>query len=63
MKAIELTKKLEREVNLEQNMIIQRQLLALISYVSGFDYADKENLIIIFIHQNQQLIMLLQDGF
>ena len=44
MKAIELTKKLEREVNLEQNMIIQRQLLALISYVPGFDYADKENL-------------------
>ena len=32
-KAIELTKKLEREVNLEQNMIMQRQLLALISYV------------------------------
>ena len=44
MKAIELTKKLEKEVNLEQNMIIQRQLLALISYVPGFDYADKENL-------------------
>ena len=44
MKAIELTKKLEREVSLEQNMIIQRQLLALISYVPGFDYADKENL-------------------
>ena len=44
MKAIELTKKLEREVSLEQNMIIQRQLLALISYVPGFDYADKKNL-------------------
>ena len=44
MKAIELTKKLEREVSLAQNMIIQRQLLALISYVPGFDYADKENL-------------------
>jgi len=44
MKAIELTKKLEKEVNLEQNMIMQRQLLALISYVPGFDYADKENL-------------------
>ena len=26
-------------------MIIQRQLLALISYVPGFDYADKENTI------------------
>ena len=33
MKAIELTKQLEKEVSLEQNMIIQRQLLALISYV------------------------------
>ena len=44
MKAIELTKKLEKEVNLEQNMIIQRQLLALISYVPGFDYNEKENL-------------------
>ena len=44
MKAIELTKKLEKEVSLEQNMIIQRQLLALISYVPGFDYNEKENL-------------------
>ena len=35
MKAIELTKKLEKEVNLEQNMIMQRQLLALISYVQA----------------------------
>ena len=43
MKAIELTKKLEKEVSLEQNMIIQRQLLALISYVPGFDYNEKEN--------------------
>ena len=30
MKAIELTKKIEKEVSLEQNMIMQRQLLALI---------------------------------
>ena len=44
MKAIELTKQLEKEVSLEQNMIIQRQLLALISYVPGFDYNEKENL-------------------
>jgi hypothetical protein len=44
MKAIELTKKLEKEVSLEQNMILQRQLLALISYVPGFDYNEKENL-------------------
>ena len=42
MKAIELTKKLEREVSLEQNMIMQRQLLALISYVPGFDYSEKK---------------------
>ncbi len=42
MKAIELTKKLEKEVNLEQNMIMQRQLLALISYVPGFDYSEKK---------------------
>ena len=43
MKAIELTKKLEKEVSIEQNMVIQRQLLALISYVPGFDYNEKEN--------------------
>lgn len=42
MKAIELTKKLEKEVSLEQNMIMQRQLLALISYVPGFDYSEKK---------------------
>ena len=42
MKAIELTKKIEKEVSLEQNMIMQRQLLALISYVPGFDYAEKK---------------------
>ena len=44
IKAIELTKKLEKEVSLEQNMILQRQLLALISFVPGFDYNKKENL-------------------
>ena len=38
----DLTKKIEKEVSLEQNMIMQRQLLALISYVPGFDYADKK---------------------
>ena len=43
MKAIELTKKLEKEVSIEQNIVIQRQLLALISYVPGFDYNEKEN--------------------
>ena len=42
MKAIELTKKIEKEVSLEQNMIMQRQLLALISYVPGFDYNEKK---------------------
>jgi len=42
MKAIELTKKIEKEVSLEQNMIMQRQLLALISYVPGFDYAEDD---------------------
>ena len=43
MKAIELTKKIEQETNLENQMVIQRQLLALISYVPGFDYNEKEN--------------------
>jgi len=43
MKAIELTKKIEKETNLENQMVIQRQLLALISYVPGFDYNEKEN--------------------
>ena len=33
MKAIELTKKIEQETSLENQMVIQRQLLALISYV------------------------------
>ena len=39
-KAIELTKR-SRTVSIEQQMIVQRQLLALISYV-GFDYAEKK---------------------
>ena len=43
MKAIELTKKIEQETSLENQMLVQRQLLALISYVPGFDYADKKN--------------------
>ena len=43
MKAIELTKKIEKETNLENQMLVQRQLLALISYVPGFDYAEKKN--------------------
>jgi len=42
-KAIELTKKIEQETNLENQMLVQRQLLALISYVPGFDYAEKKN--------------------
>ena len=37
-----LIQKLEKEVSLEQNMIMQRQLLALISYVPGFDYNEKK---------------------
>ena len=41
-KAIELTKKVEESVSIEQQMLVQRQLLALISYVPGFDYAEKE---------------------
>ena len=40
---IELTKKIEQETNLENQMLVQRQLLALISYVPGFDYAEKKN--------------------
>jgi hypothetical protein len=43
MKAVELTKQIEQETNLETQMVIQRQLLALISYVPGFDYDEKEN--------------------
>jgi len=41
-KAIELTKKVEDSVSIEQQMLVQRQLLALISYVPGFDYAEKK---------------------
>ena len=41
-KAIELTKRVEESVSIEQQMIVQRQLLALISYVPGFDYAEKK---------------------
>lgn len=41
-KAIELTKKIEQETDLEQQILIQRQLLALISYVPGFDYNKKK---------------------
>ena len=44
MKAIELTKKIEKAVSIEQQMLVQRQLLALISFVPGFDYNDKENM-------------------
>ena len=42
-KANELTKKVEQAVTIEQQMLVQRQLLALISFVPGFDYNDKEN--------------------
>ena len=41
-KAIELTKQVENAVTIEQQMLVQRQLLALISFVPGFDYAEKE---------------------
>ena len=43
-KAIELTKKIEEAVTIEQQMLVQRQLLALISFVPGFDYNDKETM-------------------
>jgi hypothetical protein len=42
MKAIALTKEIENAVTIEQQMLVQRQLLALISFVPGFDYAEKE---------------------
>ena len=43
-KAIEATKELENAVTLEQQMNIQRRLLALISFVPDFsDYGEKEN--------------------
>ena len=41
-KANELTKKVEQSVSIEQQMLVQRQLLALISYVPGFDYNTKK---------------------
>jgi len=41
-KANELTKKMENLATLEQQMLVQRQLLALISFVPGFDYNDKD---------------------
>ena len=41
-KAIELTQQVENAVTIEQQMLVQRQLLALISFVPGFDYAEKE---------------------
>ena len=41
-KAIELTKKIENAVTIEQQMLVQRQLLALISFVPGFDYAKED---------------------
>ena len=41
-KAIELTKKIENAVTIEQQMMVQRQLLALISFVPGFDYAQED---------------------
>ena len=40
----ELTKKIEKAVSIEQQMLVQRQLLALISFVPGFDYNEKENM-------------------
>lgn len=43
-KAIEATRELEQAVTLEQQMNIQRRLLALISFVPDFsDYGEKEN--------------------
>jgi hypothetical protein len=45
MKAIEAVKELETAVTLEQQMEIQRRLLALISFVPDFkDYAEKEQI-------------------
>ena len=45
MKAIETVKELEAAVTLEQQMNIQRRLLALISYVPDFsDYGKEENI-------------------
>ena len=41
-KAIALTKEIENAVTIEQQMLVQRQLLALISFVPGFDYAKED---------------------
>jgi len=41
-KAIALTKEIENAVTIEQQMLVQRQLLALISFVPGFDYAEED---------------------
>ena len=41
-KAIALTKEIENAVTIEQQMLVQRQLLALISFVPGFDYAQED---------------------
>lgn len=41
-KAIALTKEIENAVTIEQQMLVQRQLLALISFVPGFDYAEDD---------------------
>ena len=41
-KANELTKQIENAVTLEQQMVTQRSLLALISFVPGFDYNKKD---------------------
>jgi len=42
-KANELTKKIENATTIEQQMLVQKQLLALISFVPGFDYNKKES--------------------
>jgi hypothetical protein len=42
MKAIALTKEIENAVTIEQQILVQRQLLALISFVPGFDYNEKD---------------------
>ena len=61
MKAIELTKKLEKEVNLEQNMIMQRQTC--IDFMCQALIIMKRNYHrLISIHQNQQLTMHMQGG-
>ena len=41
-KAVELTKRVEDAVTIEQQMLVQRQLIALISFVPDFNYSDKK---------------------